>query len=276
MGDISNEVLMAYVDGELDAAARVQVEAELVRSPALRKRVETFRATREPFRTAFDHVMREPVPQHLVDLVRNLGRSGAESASNVVTIGSERQRVSAASAGRSAWPFRLAAGVALMLLAGGSGWLLRGTGETPGQSAAVTGQAVALARTLQRALETAPSLRDVAITEQGKALGSLRVKSTFFNQDQAYCRDYELDLDTAERFRGFACRRPSGDWTIEQHARGGGEKATPKSLAPAKGPSSSKDAHAAAIEAAMIGGRLDEHEEQLLLKSGWKARLPQR
>lgn len=281
MAELSNEVLMAYVDGELDAAERARVEAELGRSPDLRARVETFWATREPLQSTFDHVLREPVPQHLVDLVRNLGRTGAESASNVVSLDTQRQRTSDGgghSFAEGGWPFRVAAGIALTLLVGGGGWLLRGVGDSSEQA----GQTVAFATSLQRALEVAPSRRSVEITDEGKPAGDLRIISTFVNAQNAYCREYDVNLASAARFGGFACRTPAGDWTIEHHVRRTADKSAPsKSLAPARGPSgqldrASNDPHTAAIEAVMIGGSLDEHEEQLLIKSGWTAKLPKR
>ncbi|MFN3843995.1 MAG: zf-HC2 domain-containing protein, partial [Rehaibacterium terrae] len=60
---ISDERLMAYVDGELDAAQAAQVEAAIAADPALAAAVARQRRLRERLRAAFDPVLDQPVPE---------------------------------------------------------------------------------------------------------------------------------------------------------------------------------------------------------------------
>jgi anti-sigma factor RsiW len=67
--ELSDEVLMAYADGVLDAVAAEEVEIALIRHPDYRQRVHIFRMTRHPVQRAFDDVMNEPVPERAVAIL---------------------------------------------------------------------------------------------------------------------------------------------------------------------------------------------------------------
>lgn len=63
---IADEALLrAYVDGELDAATRQQVEVALAHSAELQTQVEALRASCLPYRAAFDAQALPPLPQDL-------------------------------------------------------------------------------------------------------------------------------------------------------------------------------------------------------------------
>ncbi len=57
--NIDETILRAYVDGELSAAERSQVEAGIAQSQELKLMVEALQASRLPYQTAFDS---EPIP----------------------------------------------------------------------------------------------------------------------------------------------------------------------------------------------------------------------
>jgi anti-sigma factor RsiW len=67
---ISEETLMAYADGELDAAARASVEAAMQEDPEIRERVARHHALREAMQGAFSAVLKEPVPERLLNAAR--------------------------------------------------------------------------------------------------------------------------------------------------------------------------------------------------------------
>jgi len=84
---VSDEVLMAYADGETDAATRAIVEAAMLNDPEVRRRIEQHRALRQALQGAFATALDEPVPQRLIDAAR--GPSGAASG-NVADLASAR------------------------------------------------------------------------------------------------------------------------------------------------------------------------------------------
>ena len=57
-----DETLMAYADGELDAAQRAEIDAAIAQDPGLALRVEEHRALRARVAGAFARVLDQPVP----------------------------------------------------------------------------------------------------------------------------------------------------------------------------------------------------------------------
>jgi len=93
--NFSDETLMAYADGELDAATRAAVEAALATDAQLAQRVARHRALRGRLRAAFDPVLDEPLPERLLASVR--GAPAQRHAANVVAL-------PRAAAPRWSWP----------------------------------------------------------------------------------------------------------------------------------------------------------------------------
>ncbi|HTV87471.1 MAG TPA: hypothetical protein VME41_00510 [Stellaceae bacterium] len=66
----SDEALVAYLDGELDATEREHVEAWLDADPAARERMAAMAQAAELARSAYADVIDEPVPERLIEAVR--------------------------------------------------------------------------------------------------------------------------------------------------------------------------------------------------------------
>jgi anti-sigma factor RsiW len=115
---ISDETLMAYADGELDAATRATVEAAMRENPEIGRRVAHHRALRDAMRGAFSAVLDEPVPERLIAAAR--GRTGAAKAAVVdLSIAREAARRKVTAAPR----WQPAAMAASLLLGLGLGFL---------------------------------------------------------------------------------------------------------------------------------------------------------
>lgn len=71
MTRIDDVMLMAYVDGEVDAQTAREIEAAMGSDPTLARRVAMFRQTASLTRGAFTDVLHEPVPDRLTSLLRN-------------------------------------------------------------------------------------------------------------------------------------------------------------------------------------------------------------
>lgn len=76
----SDDILMAYADGELDAATRAEIKAALASDPELAASIARQRVTRELMRRGFDPILDEPVPDRLLDAIERgaTGPTGAE------------------------------------------------------------------------------------------------------------------------------------------------------------------------------------------------------
>jgi anti-sigma factor RsiW len=115
--------LHAYVDGELSADQRAEVETLMARDPEAARKVAGWKRQRELLKTEFDGVLGEPVPQQLAAALR------------------ER----AAPSRVSPW-LAMAAAVLLLLFGGLGGWFLRG--ETAPTAMADLGQQALEAHTV--------------------------------------------------------------------------------------------------------------------------------
>lgn len=181
----SDETLMAYVDGELDAAARAAVDAAIARDPGLAERVEAARRLRAALSRSFDPVLAEPVPDRLLRATRR----------------------SAPRAGAWSWPQwgAIAASLALGIVLGPR--LL----QAPAPITSSEGRLVA-----GGALATALDTQLVATQQGGEAT---LIGLSFRAGTGEYCRSF--DLRGAESLAGLACRR-DGRWQIDAVTSAGG------------------------------------------------------
>ena len=97
---IDEWALHAYVDNELSATQRAEVEALLRREPELAEKVQAWRQQRQALKGAFDGVLAEPVPSAIRS---SLGRPGIASHPLLAMV----------------------AAVLLLLLGGSAGWMMR-------------------------------------------------------------------------------------------------------------------------------------------------------
>lgn len=105
---LDDSILVAYVDGELDAGTARTVTEALIRDPEAQEKVRLLRESASLVRTAFEDPAYEKVP---LDLVKRI------------------EKITAASARRAHWriPAALAASIAVAILTFAGGYTLRGT-----------------------------------------------------------------------------------------------------------------------------------------------------
>lgn len=278
VADVRDEVLMAYVDGELDQATSAKVAGAIAEDAALMERVEIYRMTRAPVQQTFDRVLREPIPRHLIDLVRGNASAGQRPGSaprgSVTPFARQMPRQRGGSLSTSTY-LRMAASVAFLALAGAGGWLLHpliGSGPIGSQTIARE-SAPTWAVALQSALETASSGTSVSVANQDRAAGSVKVVSTFHSRDQRYCRQFSMDLDRSGTFDGVACRAAGSEWLVEHQMRRTSELESRPGLRPAAG--RVRQALDATVDELIDGGVLDPVEEQRVLDSRWTV-VPQK
>ena len=152
-----DETLMAFADGELEAAAAAEVEHAMRQDPAVARRVDDFRRVAAQVRRSQDAVLAEPVPLRLLAAAR----------------GGRRSRPRAIQA------FGLAAsllvGVAVI-------WAVRDS-STPAIES--SGRGLVAGAALDRALT------DELSGEAGD--GAVRVGLSFLDRDGRYCRTFQLE-----------------------------------------------------------------------------------
>jgi len=129
----SDELLVAYLDGEVDEATAVEVEACLERDPELRARLQALTESATQIRDAFEEILREPVPDRLMAAARGREPAVAETRKSA-TILSFGARLASATARKGIanrrWGLGVAAAASLsFLMIGAGGGYLAGTGD---------------------------------------------------------------------------------------------------------------------------------------------------
>ncbi len=281
MVHVPDDILMAFVDGELSEKEVHWLEGMLAADPQLRRRLEPFAVTRAALPVVFSAPLHEPVPDRLVDAVLDTGLPNRT--------GPLPRGASAGSTGLQAFmerwfpaPARLSSGFSYagMLLVGiATGWLVGGLMAGSGNDVVKSrgGQMIADGR-LQEALEHLP---------QGSIAGSLgksvavRPVATFRGEEGQICRQY-LGTQGQERgFAGLACRDEGGLWRVKLHS-----ELPPSETVTLEGGAAMPASHdvgraadsmaiAPVIDAAareLTGGnRLAPADEDYFIKKGWDA-----
>ena len=188
---VTDEELMAYVDGELDAARFEALRQEIAASADLSRRVADQQALRDRLRHAFDRTLNEPVPAQLTDLAaRDLAIDLASAA--------RRRPV------HKAWwsALALAAGIVLGVALGPA--LLQLVRERPDTVASGADVAAdgALADALSRRLASEQSASD-----------PIRLGVSFLAKTGEYCRTFMARRGDAT-LAGMACRQ-GPTWRVD-------------------------------------------------------------
>jgi anti-sigma-K factor RskA len=238
--NISDETLMAYVDGELDATSRGEVEAAMAADPEVARRIAEQQRLRNSLRSAFDGVLDETVPEHLIATARTAPVSDLA-----------RARVARAEKAERRWSTpvwgAIAASVVLGVLIGAA--LLRDRGSSP--FAERQGHLVAqgdLAEVLSKQLAIERPARDV------------RIGLTFRDRDGAYCRSFRTP-----GLGGLACRE-GDDWAVRilERTEAGLPEGDHEMAGSALPPSVLK-----AVEDRIAGQPLDAAAEAEARRNGW-------
>ncbi|HEY2146213.1 MAG TPA: hypothetical protein VGH12_09105 [Steroidobacteraceae bacterium] len=244
--NVSDEALMAYADGEADAATRALVEAAMGEDPKVGERIARHRALREAMRGAYSAVMDEPVPDRLLAAARGRVALPAE----VVSLAGAREAASPRS--RRWQPAAMAASLLVGLAVGffawhGSGALIKiGAG-----GGLVAGAALSEALSTQLARDPSP----IAVT----AL-------SFRNKAGNYCRSFSLP--GTEASAGLACHEGSS-WNIKVLSQSAHSESSSTHFRTAA--SGESPMVRAAVEQSIEGEPLDRAGEIAARQAGWVA-----
>jgi hypothetical protein len=234
----SDDMLMAYADGELDAAERDAIEQAMRSDPAVAAAVARHQALRRDVFDAFAGILHEPVPERLQSQPVSL-------PANVVPMAAAREHRR-----RWSWPEwgALAATLAVGVLAGGAGW------HTLQQDAAQVALAPAGGLVAQGTLARALSQDLAGVPQAGVTMGV-----SFVSKEGGYCRSFTMDSAA-----GLACRR-GADWRLAVLAEGQAAAGAPYRQAAAALPPAVLDA----IDERIAGDPLDGPAERAARGRGW-------
>jgi hypothetical protein len=191
---IPDELLTAYIDGELEGAERARVEQAIAQDAQLAQRVAQQRALRERLRGAYDGVLQEAVPQRLQQAARLGAPAGPAQVIDLASVRAERIRRS--NGQRQMVKVRrygIAATLAVGLMAG----LLIERLASPGALTELHDGALLARGSLARAL-------DEQLAGAAAAGAPVRVGLSFRSRSGNYCRTFALS--GSRPLAGLACR----------------------------------------------------------------------
>lgn len=256
---ITEELLMAYADGEADAEARAAVEAAMARDAALRERVEAHRRLRGKLAQTFGGAMTDPVPDRLVAAVHGEAPPRSSRPAEIVDLAAVRARKAQpkpASPPRRAWVQwgALAACLAVgVIMARG----LAGGGATPmiGDRHGTLMAQGALDRALDQQIAGGAGAPDPAV----------RIGVSFRTNDKSLCRTFQTIQGAG--LAGVACHTANG-WQVRAAAASSvhpvgasGYRTAASALPPAV---------TATVDALIEGSPLDAQAEAAAKAKGWR------
>jgi hypothetical protein len=258
---ISDETLMAYVDGELDDTSRASVEAAMQQDPDIGKRIARQRALRDKLQGAFAAVLEEPVPNRLIQAARGQTAKGpAETAARgpVVDLSLAREAAQRKNyAGPLRWqPAAIAASLLLGLGLGFLAWHGPDSLIRPGAGGGLVASA-GLVDALSTQLSDDRSANHIA-----------NAGLSFRDKSGDYCRTFSLTGPAASS--GLACREGT-HWQIKALAQA--TRAAPNASHYRTAGSEDSPVIRAAVEGSIEGEPLDRAGEIAARQAGWAASL---
>lgn len=268
--DLTDEMLMAYVDGEIDVKDRERLSERLAQDAELRKRLDVFNTTGRSLGRHYDDVLHQPVPPHLLDLVRN-----ADVEQRPVGL---MQQIAARLRGRGglfAAPRAglVAASVAAALFVGvGLGtWLNSGAIVPSADQVAllsIENNHLWATGALEDALERVGSGQSKSWEEAPGQSGKIIPVLTFKDRAGQFCREYAVTGSPEASAVGIACRRDTSKWSIEIHTA---QPADATDAAPFRPASSGGIERLNALMTEMSDGDpLTLDQEQAAIGNGWR------
>lgn len=239
MSNITDEMITAWLDGEVSPKERQAIEAAISASPDLGMRVARLSRADRMLAPAYAETLSAPIPKRFDDLLAE-----PKAVAPRASIWSQLGQMLAPR------PMAIAAASLVFGIAIGGLVLSRAAGG-PAFEAAADGQLVA---NHQMAINLASA--------QSGGEGALRVRLSMVDDAGQYCRQFE----TASA-AGLACLE-GGKWMVDTLTSGGGSANADGLYVMADG--SPDPAIAAALQRRGIRELLDRDQETAAIAAGWK------
>lgn len=236
--NISEDMIAAFADGELDAADRARVEAAIATDPALGAKIEAHRALKARLVAHYAPLAEQAVPPHLAALLSGAQHKDEQNSGEVVSFAAARQKHGLVPALRRWGPIAGPALAASLVLAVLQPW---SAGSPEGYA--------------DPALAT---VLDTQLAANQPAGAATRILISFEREGGGLCRAWRGETEG-----GIACRDDTG-WKVEQQFALGGAQSSQFRQA-----GSETDLLAAAQEMA-AGGALDAAGEQAARDRNWQ------
>jgi hypothetical protein len=251
--DITDELLVAYVDDELDPSQREMVRSVLAGNPALSRRADEMRLARELLNEAFPLRPDADVPAPIDAAANRLADACAQRSSRPKVTSFSRRELRYAA---------IAASLLLCVAVAATYLVRRDDVDSADRAGAL--MRIDPETSLFQLLEHTPSTEVINIPADNAAL---RAILTFRAKDGRFCREFEI-LAGTRGTTGVACRQ-QGRWHAEVLMSAAA--ATPNSNYYTPAGESDDAAVSDIVDRLIQGDPLGAEEETRVLASGWEA-----
>lgn len=256
--------LMAFADGELDAAQSTQLQAALMSDNALQERLVAITQQRERVMAAFAPVLNEPIPDRLSQLLRGPAATALTPLATeprVIDLGAARkhkEQRDAEQAARAATPRRTMStwaqwgGMAASVVLG----VLMGTQLKPSAVDAdlgLQGGKLLAGGMIEKSLAT-------QLASENGSTTPVAVQLSFVDKSGQYCRTFSTG-----QVAGLACQ-DQGQWAVQHLATVDAAPGTDMRQASSALPRALLDA----VDQRMAGDALNADAERAARARGWK------
>lgn len=249
--EFSDETLMAYADGELDAETRRAVEEAMATDPKIAQQIARHRELQASLRSAFDGALTEEMPDRLLVAART---APAGNEPNVVGIDAARAARSDKSRRQWSWPEWGAIAASLLI------------GVIVARSPLIGGSEDSIVAQDGRVIASGPLAAALMKQPGGTKVegSSVLIGLSFRAKSGDYCRTFTVDDKAA--LAGLACRE-ADVWRVQALARNepNGSKAEYRMAGTAVPPIILQ-----AVQDTMEGDALDALDEAAARQRGWK------
>ena len=273
MSEITDEMLMAFADGQLAAADRRRVAGYIATRPEARARVEMFKKTGAELGTLFNQALVKPMPEKMLAAIN--------ATPSVPRLAPLPQKASIMSSIFESifpsWPTLITSGAFVATLVIGA---VIGSQWRPPQPTAIQWQNIValnegriLAKdNFREGLEKTPLGSHIGLNT-GSSHIELTPVMTFERKGGGYCRQYNLANSAGALMAGVSCRNSAGDWTVEVQSEIARGNHDPKNVGIAGGtPSRIVDK---AVDKLIKGDVFSKETEAAILAGNWQAKAPQ-
>jgi hypothetical protein len=263
--NLSDEVLMAYADGELDSRTRAEVERAMDADPQIARRVAEHQALRATLHTTYDKVLEEPIPDRLLATARGRVSSDKRGVDNGRAIRAVPDRATdnviplrRKPSARQLQPVPYWGAIAASFVVGALAWHFGAELISPAPVAERNGQLLA-SGALDRALST-------QLVKDQDAQSAVQIGVSFHSKDGSYCRTFQLQ--GGNNLAGLACRQQD-NWRLDVLAQSEAGPTGRPEFRPAA--SSLPAAIAQAVDQAIAGEPLDAEAEAHARANHWRS-----
>ena len=209
---ITEQILTAYVDGELEGSDKKTVEEQTAKDNQIRTQVESLKSIDRLINAAFP--IHEDVPEQLIEAVTqgSINENNNTAKNNVIPLFGRHKKPGLSKA-VTAIPYAVAASITLVV-----GIMFGYLANTPNDRNVLDSVLVSEINThsrLYEVLENSPSSTPSKITSENNQEFIIEPLLSFKSVNGDYCREFDIHNNDKKTLAGIACREQDATWRLE-------------------------------------------------------------